>query len=134
MSINKDKSSCRVAVKQGRTSFSLQIMTAMTGGIGIFPHPLYRLDADVPSYGRKRCRTTLSHTPPFPSTFPPLLFSSLFFFFSFPPFFSPLLPLSRNRGHLAGFPFFFFFQTAHKLANTAAQRQAAAFPPWSINR
>ena len=28
----------------------------------------------------------------------------------------------------------FFFQTARKLANTAAQRQAAAFPPWPINR
>ncbi len=32
------------------------------------------------------------------------------------------------------FLFFFFFQTAHKLANTAAQRQAAAFLPWPINR
>ena len=44
-----------------------------------------------------------------------------------------LTPLSRNRGHLGGF-LLLFFQTARKLANTAAQRQAAAFPPWPINR
>ena len=30
--------------------------------------------------------------------------------------------------------FSFFFSNAHKLANTAAQRQSTAFPPWPINR
>jgi hypothetical protein len=44
--------------------------------------------------------------------------------------FYPFLGTVANSGVFS----FFFFQTARKLANTAAQRQAAAFPPWPINR